>query len=1851
MHVSPLAALRLCFCLLLSLAAGARSHADVILNELVANSSERLLQWDANGVPQVGTGPRWYQAAYNDAGWQTGQGPFGYGTLTNGPTAIATNLQTAMQYLTPTVYLRKSFAVSAGDAARPDAVQLVLDYNDGFVAYLNGVEIARRNGGPANKLIYHDQPAYNREIFSGTATIPTTTTTETISVGTASARLVAGTNVLAIHALNAYAADANFYAKADLRISGAPVVNLVNFNDAWKYFPGVVEPSGNLFDPAQLGSGRQNVPWGLLNFDDSAWSIGGGPFGFGSVGTIGTNVQAALLNVTPSLYQRVIFNATTTQAADTLPLKLLVSYDDGFVAYLNGVEVARRRIGVPNTFTRHDAVADGDASVQTETITIDVAAKVLVSGANVLAIQTHNYTAGNADFLMKADLQTNAGVALASNNGQWKYLAGVSEPVPNLTGEEDPSGPEGPDSANDWVELYNNDVSPVNLTGWHLTDKPGNSLKWSFPNVTIPAGGYLVVICDGADVTAPVAGGFLHASFKLSASGDYLALTGPAGALVSALSPAYPKQYTFQSYARDGSGNWKYCDTATPGAANAGTFFNVVVATPAVSVPGRFYSNSTTVNFTCATTGATIRYTTDGSEPTATSPAATSLTLSANTALRLRAFLTNYVPSQTVTHTYLIARTAAQQSLPAFCLTGDSAQAFYRPFGVFAIVNNNTTAANGPVNYTGAIWSSHPDATTLSPPNTAENPSLYNAPMQSGKPAERPIGIEILHTDATPDLRNGAFIRCAGSPYSRQRYILAQQNNATPNSSRWSVSSTEKPQINLFFRNDVGSSPLQYPLVPGSTVSQYENIRLRAGKNDISNPFIRDEYCRRLMLGMGQVTVRGEFVNVYINSVFKGFFNICERPREPWFQQARNSDLKFDVRNITAITDGDTLAYNELVNFAKTHATGSLTDYQGLQQRVDVVNIADYIILNAHAAMADWPGNNYVMDRERSTNGLYRFSVWDGEGGYGGFSRNPAYKIFNDIRSGSVSSETIPAKLLYTTLAASPEWRLLFADRIQKHFFNGGVLTDANLQSLFTTLAARVQPIMTEVLNQNVSQFMNIWLNGQGTTSRYTYSGGGTTGSITNCPSRRTALFTGFTDDTTGGGFVTGFFVSENLWPATLAPTLSQFGGTVGANFMLTMGNPNGTGTIYYTTNGADPRAVGGGIAGTQYTGAIPISQSTQLKARVRNSNGEWSPLVDPVFTATQAVQVLVTEIMYHPPSQAQPVVDGDEFEFIELKNAGSTTVNLNGWSFTDGIAFTFPANATLAPGAFAVVAKNAAQFATKYPNVPVAGSYGPNTSLKNSGETVILRDVAGNVIVSVTYGTAASVPPWPGTPDGSGFSLVPVNPNSNPNPDNPSYWRASANVGGSPGADDPTAPTPPLVLSEFLATAVAPQVNAIEIFNPTAQPVDCGNWWLSDTSATPKKFRIPANTIIAAGGYLVIDESAFNAQPGLPGNFALSASGGTVALNSGDASGNLTGYSNIVAYAPASPGVSVGPVLVGGATRWLPLASVTLGTVNAGLRVGPIVITEIMYNYPPPNDDFLELCNITSAPVLLFDPANPANTWRIAGLGTVAPDEFYTLPQSITIAPRQIVLFVPNSITPAAFRMKYGIPSAVPIYSYPGTLSNAGERTAVQMPLAPVNGQPLAYVDVDAVTFDDTAPWPTSPDGSGPSLERINWFGYADDSSNWRASVTTGGNPGLLPPTTFSNWQSYRFTPAQIADPDYGVSGADPDRDGLTNFWEFAYGLDPLVADAAGAMSTSFVKDGADGPFLTLQFRRNTSALNLEYHVDAGPSLSPLSLDGAVMIGTPVNNGDGTETILMRDTITPAEQPQRFIRLRVLSN
>jgi hypothetical protein len=158
---------------------------------------------------------------------------------------------------------------------------------------------------------------------------------------------------------------------------------------------------------------------------------------------------------------------------------------------------------------------------------------------------------------------------------------------------------------------------------------------------------------------------------------------------------------------------------------------------------------------------------------------------------------------------------------------------------------------------------------------------------------------------------------------------------------------------------------------------------------------------------------------------------------------------------------------------------------------------------------------------------------------------------------------------------------------------------------------------------------------------------------------------------------------------------------------------------------------------------------------------------------------LVVSELMYHPP--------GDELgEYIELQNlSSSVTLDLTNVRLTQGVEFNFTGSAVtnLAPGARVLVVRNLAAFTAVHgTNHPVAGVFTNASALNNGGEVIKLEDAENGTIREFAYGDTS---PWPVTADGGGYSLVLVEPETNPDHAIPSNWRASLRQGGSPGGSD----------------------------------------------------------------------------------------------------------------------------------------------------------------------------------------------------------------------------------------------------------------------------------------------------------------------------------------------------------------------------------------------------------------------------------------------------------------------------------
>ncbi|MEN8773562.1 MAG: CotH kinase family protein [Akkermansiaceae bacterium] len=237
--------------------------------------------------------------------------------------------------------------------------------------------------------------------------------------------------------------------------------------------------------------------------------------------------------------------------------------------------------------------------------------------------------------------------------------------------------------------------------------------------------------------------------------------------------------------------------------------------------------------------------------------------------------------------------------------------------------------------------------------------------------------------------------------------------------------------------------------------------------------------------------------------------------------------------------------------------------------------------------------------------------------------------------------------------------------------------------------------------------------------------------------------------------------------------------------------SPSAGGTIYYTTDGSDPRLDGGAIApnAIAYSSPLSFDSRTQIIARTLDGSRWSGPVEKNYYRHDDLPQLVISEIQYHPSDPTSEELeagfeDSDEFEYLELQNIRSTPVNLESLSISSGIDFDFSSGSmtSLAPASRLLIVRNKPAFEFRYgSDLPVAGEY--SGALNNAGDTITLRDTLLDLeLLSVTYGDTA---PWPECADGDGFSLVLKNPANNPDPTLPSHWRCSSTFAGNPGTSD----------------------------------------------------------------------------------------------------------------------------------------------------------------------------------------------------------------------------------------------------------------------------------------------------------------------------------------------------------------------------------------------------------------------------------------------------------------------------------
>jgi hypothetical protein len=677
------------------------------------------------------------------------------------------------------------------------------------------------------------------------------------------------------------------------------------------------------------------------------------------------------------------------------------------------------------------------------------------------------------------------------------------------------------------------------------------------------------------------------------------------------------------------------------------------------------------------------------------------------------------------------------------------------------------------------------------------NPStgIYVNALNHGDLWERACSVELINPDTTAGFTINAGLRIRGGWSRHDEY--------------------PKHAFRLFFRKEYGAGKLKYPLFGDEGVSKFDKIDLRTAQNyawsngDRRNIMNREVFARDSQRDLGQPYTRSRYYHLYLNGMYWGLYQTQERSEANFasdYLGGKSDD--YDVVKVNGdytytieATDGNLQAWQRVWNLCQKGFTSNANyfslegkDAQGNPVKnseilVNIDNLIDYMMTVFYVGSFDSPISSFqqnqrpnnmyaIYNRADKTNG-FTFYAHDFEHGLMYEAVSPGIGI-NENRvqpSGMNISQFqyFNTQWLHHRLTQNAEYRQRFADRVEKQFFGNGVFTPAESLQRFN---ARAKEIEMAIIAESAR-----WGDAK-TWTPYTKDDHW----LPEIERVRTRFFPVRT------GIVIKQMQNAKLCPTMRAPQIKVEGTLTETEILefdisqaFEISKGSSTGKLWVTTNGTDPRQIGGDVNPDAFecpsSFKLTVDITTELQARIQNGS-EWSALRSiRLLKKNEDLSMLkFTELHYHPLDSLNGLdtINDKNYEFIELKNTGTQALSLKGLALDTGIVYTFKPNDVLQPGSFYVIASTRRHFYDRYGRLS-SGSYKKN--LSNAGETITLRTETGETIAELSYTDKL---PWEEAADGKGFSLVPTVRNPTGNPSDPTYWKASHRLHGSPFADDP---------------------------------------------------------------------------------------------------------------------------------------------------------------------------------------------------------------------------------------------------------------------------------------------------------------------------------------------------------------------------------------------------------------------------------------------------------------------------------
>lgn len=1391
----------------------------------------------------------------------------------------------------------------------------------------------------------------------------------------------------------------------------------------------------------------------------------------------------------------------------------------------------------------------------------------------------------------------------------------INEVLANeVGGVEDESG-----QPQEWIELHNLLSQRLDLTGWYLTDDRDDLTKWRIPTRVVPPGGFLLILADGTGAEVP-GSSTLHSNFSISSDGEWIGLVRPDGRTVAS-EMSVPALYPGISFGVGMSGVTGHLLQPTPGTTNAATS---VVGANAVefSRPHGFYTNSFPLTLTAQVAGSTIRYTTDGTRPTASTGILYSepILVSPNTA----------------------AVTRGLRIIRAIAIHPDAAYAPIATQTYFFVDGIAGPLVDGIVSQSRLITS-------------IARHAIYGPLMGDAFRALPALSVNLTGSLSTREVRASLE--------------LIDPNNAEPGFQvecgvgATGTTSLGSPKLSMAarFRAEYGASRLNYPvfargsMAPGKAASEFKELRLRSHSHDTfywlgtaenppvpyGNPPVtrsgdaqlaRNLWMDEMQIKMGQPGKRGRQVHLFLNGSYHGIYHVHEHADEDFmasYYPGGPEEFHFSGGGTTGSDHGG----GDTWTSAWAAMKASLGNYTSAKRWVDVTNLCDYMVLSFYA------GNDWDWSAQHNW-GAAGPTLPD-RGGWKFFQQDSDISL-QDVQA-DCTDQDVPDGI-FSRLMNYPDFRVLFRDRLVKHCFGDGVLTPKAAAEFYDARMTEIQTaIVAETARWQPSSSVGRlpWDRDQEWTNEWRYL------RTTFFPLRTARLM--------------GQIRARAGWWPTDPPTLNHSGGVVPAGFQVTFSNR--IGQVYYTIDGTDPRLPGGKIhpAARAVGGANP-TLTTNLIAE----GSVWSFLdtgaVPPVGWTGRGFDDAAwrrgpTQIGYGDGDEATVAgfVDTDPLSEGVQKNI--TTYFRKTFDVVDPAAMNQLLLRLVRDDSAVVYLNGKEVWRLGLPEGPITPEVRAEAAIGGADESAwnektldkqeYFLEPTGNVLAVEIHQAD------PGSSDISfNFEMIGTMPAAPANAlviQRPTRILARVNIGSDwSGLVDtylvpegtPRASAENLLLTEIQFHPWDEGNNEfLEFFNTAPYMVD-----LSDVRITNAvEFVFPKGTLLGVGERLVVvkDPVLFDlryAQSGSayyrdgirrlgPWDGSLSNDAETVTVLAADGSmilevaygstGNWPGRADgngssleLVRESDAPRTAAEKSAWLGNPRQWRP-SSEFHGSPGT-LGIGPdnrILINEILASPLDGDSDGIEFLNRSGATISM-------EGWFVSD--NSAEFRKYRFPPGTVILPGERL-----SIRSVDFDNPANPSSLIPF-----GLNEVGDDVFLLQ--AAMGGELLRFVD--RVEFGLT-PKGTSlgryPDGTGPFalLQRVSF-----------------GTMNSLPVEGYAAWASVTFP--RGTPPEDQEASADPDEDGDSNFAEYAFVTSPTRANGP---SLEILEDaGMDKDLLVIYRSRTAGRLNYQLEQSAD-LVSWSTATGDLERVSAVAQPDGsTQVVLRLKQLTTDATVSRFVRVRV---